>query len=302
MSWITASPPAQTEALYFKVLPPAPALRRWVRYYWVLKDDTRAPQVDEYLAPDGFEELIFSYAEGFRRQEICGAETRDHLLHGSYAVGIKSCGVACSRLGRLAMIGIKLWPQALHSLMRRPLHDLCGRPLALADMNAPVLSELEDRLFDATSESDIKDTLDQCLLRTLSIESNAMLGFSVRELFESRGASGIHEITRKCGVHYRTLEKAFRERVGVPPRTLAKVLRFKHAFNGLSGTPEGGRLQALECGYYDQSHFCREFKYFTGSTPTRFFRERLSVDVARFCLQLDVRSPGGSPLTAESLL
>ena len=63
-----------------------------------------------------------------------------------------------------------------------------------------------------------------------------------------------------------------------------------------------GRLQALECGYYDQSHFCREFKYFTGSTPTRFFRERLSVDVARFCLQLDVRSPGGSPLTAESLL
>nr|WP_298727658.1 helix-turn-helix domain-containing protein [uncultured Steroidobacter sp.] len=302
MSWIASSNSTRTDALYFKVLPPAPALRHWVRYYWILKDDTRSPQIDEYLAPDGFEEIIFSYADGFRREEICGTETQRHILRGSYIVGTKSCGVSCSRIGRLAMIGVKLWPQVLHSFLRSPLHDLSGRPLQLGDVNASVLSELESRLFDADSEPAIKAILDQALLRELSTDFNDMLSFSIRELFESRGTLGIDELIGRCGVHYRTLEKAFRERVGVPPKTLAKILRFKHAFNSLSDKAEAGRLGALECGYYDQSHFCKEFKFFTGRTPTRFFRERLSVDVAKFCLALDLQTLNGSPATAEFVL
>jgi len=302
MSWIASSNSTRTDALYFKVLPPAPALRHWVRYYWILKDDSRSPQIDEYLAPDGFEEIIFSYADGFRREEICGTETQRHILRGSYIVGTKSCGVSCSRIGRLAMIGVKLWPQVLHSFLRSPLHDLSGRPLQLGDVNASVLSQIESRLFDADSEPAIKAILDHALLRELSTDFNDMLSFSIRELFESRGTLGIDELIGRCGVHYRTLEKAFRERVGVPPKTLAKILRFKHAFNSLSDKAEAGRLGALECGYYDQSHFCKEFKFFTGRTPTRFFRERLSVDVAKFCLALDLQTLNGSPATAEFVL
>jgi AraC-like DNA-binding protein len=302
MSWITSSPSARTHALYFKVLPPAPALRQWVRYYWVLKDDTCSPQIDEFLAPDGFEEIIFSYAGGFRRQAVRGSETLDHVLDGSYAVGTKTCGVACSRLGRLAMVGVKLWPQALHSLLRSPLHDHPGHPLPLREIDLPVLAELEARLFDADSEAAIKEVLDRALRHALPDAPDALLGFSIRELFDARGAVGIDEITRRCGVHYRTLEKAFRQRVGIPPKALAKVLRFKHAFNRLSGKAEAGHLGALECGYYDQSHFCKEFKFFTGRTPTRFFRERLSVDVATFCLQLDLETSNAAPLATESAL
>lgn len=302
MSWITSSISTRAEALYFKVVPPAPELRPWVRYYWILRDDTRSPQIDEYLAPDGFEEIIFSYADGFRREEICGTETRQHVVRGSYVVGTKFSGVTCSRIGGLAMIGVKLWPQVLHSFLRMPLHDLSGKPLQLGDANAPTLAQLEHRLFDADSERAIKQILDQGLLRTLSADCNQMLSFSIRALFESRGMLGIDELTQRCGVHYRTLEKAFRERVGVPPKTLAKVLRFKHAFDRLSDKAEAARLGALECGYYDQSHFCKEFKFFTGSTPTRFFRERLSVDVAKFCLALDLRALNASASTAEFVL
>lgn len=300
MSWITTSPPARTEALYFRVLPPAPALRRWVRYYWVLKDDTRSPQIDEYLAPDGFEELIFSYADGFRRRAICGGEAPEQVVGGSYAIGTKASGVACARLGRLAMVGVKLWPQVLHALVRSPLHGHAGRPLTFGELHLPLLAELESRLFDAGSESSIKEILDRHLPRALPRDHDARLGFSIRELFDSRGAAGIAEITRRCGVHYRTLEKAFRERVGIPPKALAKVLRFKHAFNRLSERAEAGHLGALECGYYDQSHFCREFKFFTGQAPTRFFRERLSVEVATASLRFDLRAAERSTFAGRS--
>lgn len=294
MGWITSAPDAQTPGLYFKVLPPAPALRRWVRYYWILKDDGRSPQIDEYLAPDGFEELIFSYARGFSRHEVCGPDTQEQVLDRSYAVGAKSSGVTCARLGRLAMIGVKLWPQALHALLRMPLHVLAGKPVGIADLDAPILPELEHRLFDAGGEAAIARILDEALLRTLPVEPDAMLDYAIGELFASRGTLGIDDITSRYGVHYRTLEKAFRERIGIRPKALAKALRFKHAFGTLSGRAEAGRLGALECGYYDQSHFCKEFRFFTGRSPTRFFRERLSVDVSTFCLDLDLCASNAS--------
>ncbi|HEY6546107.1 MAG TPA: helix-turn-helix domain-containing protein [Dokdonella sp.] len=298
MGWITSATSPHTHALYFKVLPPAAALRPWVRYYWILKDDTSSPQIDEYLAPDGFEEFIFSYAGGFRRQEICGPDSHEQVLDRSYAVGAKSAGVTCARLGRLAMIGVKLWPGALHALLHMPLHVLAGKPLRMADLDAPILSELEHRLFDADGEAAVARILDEGLMRALPVAPHAMLGHAIGELFASRGTLGIDDITSRYGVHYRTLEKAFRERIGIPPKALAKVLRFKHAFGVLSGDAAARGMGAADFGYYDQSHFCKEFKHFTGRSPTRFFRERLSVDVAAFCLGLDLRAANGSPLAS----
>lgn len=299
---MSSSTNERSNALYFKVLPPADALRHRVRYYWILIDDSQSPQIDEYLAPDGFEEIIFSYAEGFRREEICAGETQRGIVRGSYVVASKSCGVTCSRIGRLAMIGIKLWPQTLHSVLRQPLHELAGKPIALGDIQSPVLEELEDRLFGAESARAVKSILDEWMLRSMPTDASDLLSYSIGELFASRGTLSIDELIGRCGVHYRTLEKAFRERVGLPPKTLAKVLRFKHAFSSLSAKADAGRLGALECGYYDQSHFCKEFKLFTGSTPTRFFRERLSVDVARFCLALDTDLLNRSSVRSEFIL
>ena len=87
---------------------------------------------------------------------------------------------------------------------------------------------------------------------------------------------------------------------GMSSQALAKVLRFKHAFNRLSERAEAGHLGALECGYYDQSHFCREFKFFTGQAPTRFFRERLSVEVATASLRFDLRAAERSTFAGRS--
>jgi AraC-like DNA-binding protein len=302
MSWISSRTPERESQLYFKVLQPAPQLRKWVRYYWVLKDDSRKPQIDEFLAPDGFEEIIFSYADGFRRNEVFGSSSREDVVAKSYVVGCKPYGVTCARTGQLSMIGVKLWPQVLHAFLRLPLHELSGRPLLLSDINSPVLNELESSLLDAENESQIKSTLDAALLQAIEHDFNDLLSFSIHEIFQSRGALTIDTLADRCGVHYRTLEKAFRDRIGLPPKTLAKILRFKHAFTSLAECTPGRHFNVADCGYYDQSHFCREFKSFTGRPPTQFFRDRVSVDVARFCLELDLGSLNHSASPAEFVL
>jgi AraC-like DNA-binding protein len=293
MSWISRFDKHAPSNLDFRVLLPSAALRPFVRYYWTLKCHGTAASTDEYLAPDGFEELIFSYGGAFRRTEIQGASTSRDVLSSSYVVGCKTVGVNCLRLGDLGMVGVKLWPNSLYSLLGIPMSELGGRPLELQLLGAAKLLEIEGRLFDAPDDDAIKRLLDELLTpEDLTRRSSGLVGKSVARIFRARGDIAIDAILKTEGRHYRTAERAFLERVGVPPKQLAKVIRFKHAYTTLNRGVDRARgaLGPLDFGYYDASHFAKDFRQFTGTTPKDFLRARpgISTEIFNFCLDVDL--------------
>ncbi len=293
MSWISRFDTNAPSNLDFRVMLPCAALRPFVRYYWILKCHGASPSMDEYLAPDGFEELIFSYSGRFRRTEIQGRTHSRDVLSRSYVVGCKTVGVNCLRLGDLGMVGVKLWPNSLYSLLGIPMSELRGRPVELQALGEPKLLEMEARLYEAPGEGAIKRLLDELLSPAeLSRRSNGLVSKSIARIFAARGDIAIDEILRPEGRHYRTAERAFLERVGVPPKQLAKVVRFKHAYTTLDGLPRrsGAAIGPLDFGYYDASHFAKDFHRFTGTTPGEFrrARTRLSTAIFNFCLDVDL--------------
>jgi len=68
----------------------------------------------------------------------------------------------------------------------------------------------------------------------------------------------------------------FREHTGLPPKVFARILRFQRAA-ALMTRPGGPSLCeiALDCGYYDQAHLNRDFREFSGRTPTELMAARL---------------------------
>jgi transcriptional regulator GlxA family with amidase domain len=62
----------------------------------------------------------------------------------------------------------------------------------------------------------------------------------------------------------------------MPPKTLARVLRFERVSRLLREAP-GPRLAevAFDCGYYDQAHLNRDFREFAGTTPGEYLASRL---------------------------
>lgn len=81
------------------------------------------------------------------------------------------------------------------------------------------------------------------------------------------------ELMQICGLSARQLERRFLSTLGLPPRFFASLTRFAR-LQTLATT--GGRWSdhALAAGYYDQAHMIRDYRRFTGSTPTRFESER----------------------------
>jgi len=294
MTWISHFAKDAVSNLDFRVMLPCASLRPYVRYYWILKCHGTTLSTDEYLAPDGFEELIFSYDGSFRRTEIQGPVTSREVLMGSYVVGCKTVGVNCLRLTDLSMVGVKFWPNALYSLLGIPMTELRGRPMSLQELGVPQLLEMEARIYAATGERAIKLLLDELLSPAeLSRRANELVSNSVARIFEARGDIAIDDIVKSEGRHYRTAERAFLERVGVSPKQLAKVIRFKHAYTTLNrgdAARARGAMGPLDFGYYDASHFAKDFRQFTGTSPGKFFRAQpeVSSEIFNFCLDVDL--------------
>jgi AraC-like DNA-binding protein len=62
--------------------------------------------------------------------------------------------------------------------------------------------------------------------------------------------------------------------VGLPPKTMARILRFDRAVQRLRADHPDFAQIAIDCGYYDQAHFNREFREFSGMTPSQFLARR----------------------------
>ena len=73
------------------------------------------------------------------------------------------------------------------------------------------------------------------------------------------------------GISQRQLERTFKEYAGFSPKTFARILRFQSATNHYGTTKKTLTEIALDCGYYDQSHFIHDFSQFSGYTPSEYF-------------------------------
>lgn len=105
-------------------------------------------------------------------------------------------------------------------------------------------------------------------------------------LIRSSGKITVEEIAEDTGYTVRYISKSFRTGTGLSPKQFARIVRFQTAISALND-PMGRSLTEIsaDLGYYDQSHFVREFKDYTGLTPKNYqhqlendqFHEKLNI-------------------------
>jgi len=95
----------------------------------------------------------------------------------------------------------------------------------------------------------------------------------LRSLYEQGGNISVSQLASAEGLSSRQLERMFAAKLGVSPKTLARLIRFAQSWSIMLSKPDLSLTDlALELGYTDQAHFSNEFKSFGRQSP-RAFRE-----------------------------
>jgi AraC-like DNA-binding protein len=92
---------------------------------------------------------------------------------------------------------------------------------------------------------------------------------SIAYIQNSRGQISTGNIHREFSISERQFERIFRFNVGISPKRFVEIARLNYAISIISKNSNLTET-AYEAGYYDQSHFIRSFKFYTGMTPGEF--------------------------------
>jgi AraC-like DNA-binding protein len=176
--------------------------------------------------------------------------------------------------GRQFGVGVDLTPVGAHGLFGGlPLRRLAGNVVDLVDLINAQADDLVGRLAEASTWQRRFALLDRFIAGRLAEapQPAPQLTWAWRELQRTGGRVRVAELIGRTGWSGRYFGARFEDVFGLAPKAAARVLRFERA-RKLLLRPGGRPLTelAVSCGYYDQSHFVREFRALAGRSPREY--------------------------------
>ncbi|MFT3680805.1 MAG: helix-turn-helix domain-containing protein [Ferruginibacter sp.] len=158
------------------------------------------------------------------------------------------------------------------AFFKQPLHELFRESISLDNfMLRSELLIIEEQLCEAKDDAGRIKVVEQFLTaRLIQAVPDTMVLKALALIHKTRGIITIKELMKELHTSQSPLEKRFRQAVGTSPKKFASIVRLKHLIEQYK---PGDTLTGLgyEAGFYDQAHFIKEFKIFTGETPGNFF-------------------------------
>ena len=247
---------------------PAPGLHRHVVEYegYVERGATEGllrQQVPTTLVP-----LILNFGSAWAAADEPGGR---HELHDSFVAGLYERSTYVAASGPASCLQINLTPLGAHTLLGVPMSELANRIVSVEEV-ARTLAPLVDRLEDRDSWEKRFELLDDFLVRRLA-NARALaddVAWAWAALERTGGRAPIGWICERLGRSRRHLAARFRDEIGLPPKTVARIMRFDRAVARIGGGGTTLAEVAFECGYFDQAHMNRDFRQFAGTSPAAF--------------------------------
>src|SRR6185312_3653309 len=137
-----------------------------------------------------------------------------------------------------------------------------------------MVSELEEKISGIDSVTGKVELIQQFLLQQFTaFNSDPVFDYCVNKIRLSRGNININVLEKETGYSSRWLNIKFMEKIGLSPKNLSAVMRFNYFYHLLaSGSSSFFDDKEFYNSYYDQSHFIKDFKRFTGLPPAKLSR------------------------------
>jgi AraC-like DNA-binding protein len=264
--------------LYLESSPQAP-LNRAVRVLWYARA-TEVGHARERILPNGCVQVILNLQRDFLLD--CPEDQPEVRMAPALVVGARSVYEIVDSSDMADLIGVVFQPAGFPLFARDAADRFSNRNVALEAVWGAEANGLRDRLREVVTPGERLACMEGFLAARYAAAMDSSprvprpeIAFALRAFAENPAVASVAAVARATGWSERRFSQVFREQVGLTPKTWCRIQRFQRAVRQLHA---GGDVRwaelALDCGYYDQSHFANEFRAFSGIDATSYCARR----------------------------
>ena len=221
---------------------------------WEMKSKKLLEQsISNNILPDACIDIVIDFVN----QLICFAgfskETKDFQLNE-----------------RIDYMGVRLKPGVFYSLFHMPANQVMDHMIPFSTLEGEY--DLKNILLLHDTSQRI-ECLKRYLMKKINNISHQYFIEIVNDLYETPKEQSVIHIAKECGYNERQLLRVFKKHYGVSPKVLLNIFRLHLCLTLL--LEEDRKLVdiAIQCGFYDQSHFIKEVKRYTKISPLKLLEQ-----------------------------
>lgn len=262
-----------------KIFEPQEHLKDWIKCYWNLESDFENTPTKNTIIPDGTMKLIFHYGDTYKHHPT---DKKSIILPKCFLIGQLTKPYVVEPLGITGSFVVRFQPNGFLAFANIDIKEIQNTAVPLNELFGKDGVEIGKQILNAHSTYDRIKLIEAFLLKRLTEKNNidSIVQSTIDTIIEANGKFSVNELSEQNNINRRQLTRKFSSTIGLSPKQLSKTIRIQNTLKTLL-TEEVTSLTdlAYEHEYFDQAHFIKDFKEFTGLTPKEFYGNDLKMSL-----------------------
>lgn len=263
--------------MIYNTITPGVNLRAFVKCYWTLEAPATTNAEKQRIVPDGCMEMIFNYGDRYRQY----IDEENFILQpASFVFGQITKALDIEPSAVTGIFAIRFLPGGFIPFATVPIPDMENRAVPLPELFGEAGHQLEQAVIYASTNAERVKLVEAFLTsRVMTAEAiDGIIKSCVELMLQENGQLSVDELSGHAKINRRQLERKFASTIGLSPKQLSKIIRLQTTLKMLASKQFTSLTAvAYEGDYYDQAHFIKDFKEFTGMSPKKFYADNLKM-------------------------
>lgn len=249
---------------------PSIELQPFIKHYLFLESEGKAVKKLR-LFSDGNTGIVFSFRSNLFSN---GKNNELEILPNSFLYGQISKFKDLYLVDTISLIVVVFQPAGINKLIGISADELLDNIIRIEYLFGRHGLQLQEKLFEEVNFQNKLDLLNfffrELIAKNTLSNQSLIVQASLDFILKNKGHISINQLVKYTGYTERHIERKFIEAVGLSPKKFSNIIKLHSFLKYLKEEHKNFTTLAYEVGYADQSHLIKEFKKYTGITPTEY--------------------------------
>jgi len=225
--------------------------------------------------PDGFIELFFSRLDPISIK--MNSQIQASHLSSGFGLGQTAEKIEFRPVGQIELISLKIQPWAASLFLSDKANLFSEKVFSIDDLGCVELYQLQEKVLNAKTKNEAIQHLKNFTIHKANAKKpvSDLVYYSVNYIYSNKRNFKVKKLAEILNVSRQYLERQFIEHLGISPKRFARVIRIRSITEYQKKNPSISLTEiAHKFGYFDQSHFIKDFQLVVNTSPKNFFKSK----------------------------